>query len=180
MSPPKTNKATGVPAHWQSAEDFVSLQQVAAEPIADAPPSLLYSSALRMLGLREHSAFELAQKLQKKFPAANAGEINEAIELLTQQDYINPARYVDALTRTSISKGKGPAHIAHKLRQAKVDINTQQVPAVDWVSEAQKTHLKKFGQLATSPSERAAQYRFLASRGYPHAAIMAVLGPTKD
>jgi regulatory protein len=180
MSTAKINKASAAPADWVSAEDFVKQQQVGAAPLADAPPSLLYSSALRMLGLREHSAYELAQKLQKKFAAAPLSEINETLALLTEQDYINPARYVDALTRTSISKGKGPAHIAHKLRQAKVDVNSKHLPAVDWVSEAHKTHLKKFGQLPTTTSEHAAQYRFMASRGYPHAAIMAVLRPTKD
>ena len=78
-----------------------------------------YTSALRILQYRFNSEHELRRKLAaKKFDDA---EIDEAIERLRDEKWIDDERFAGAYVRTRAAKKLGPARIKRELSAAGVD-----------------------------------------------------------
>ena len=78
-----------------------------------------YTSALRILQYRFNSEHELRRKLAaKKFDDA---EIDEAIERLRDEKWIDDERFAGAYVRTRAAKRLGPARIKRELSAAGVD-----------------------------------------------------------
>lgn len=78
-----------------------------------------YTSALRILQYRFNSEHELRRKLAaKRFENA---EIDEAIERLRREKWIDDERFAGAFVRTRAAKKVGPARIKRELSAAGVD-----------------------------------------------------------
>ncbi|QCB47752.1 recombination regulator RecX [Hydrogenophaga sp. PAMC20947] len=132
--------------------------------------------ALRLLGQREHSRFELERKLRQH--ENEPGELARALDELQAKGFINEQRVLESVVfrraprlgaqrvRQELqAKGLAPEAIA----QAVADLQG---------SEVQRAHdvwHKKFGVPADDAQGRAKQMRFLAGRGFGAEAIRRVV-----
>jgi regulatory protein len=134
--------------------------------------------ALRLLAIREHSRYELAQKLRRRC-ACDAESLAQLLDKLQEVGYLNDLRYAEAFSRSAIARGRGPQRIAFELSEHGVAkaIISQVLAAVDtdWCVLASEQRAKKFGrEIPTEYKERARQSRFLAARGFYTDTIKAV------
>ncbi|MEN9501620.1 MAG: hypothetical protein RI964_905 [Pseudomonadota bacterium] len=134
--------------------------------------------ALRLLAIREHSRYELAQKLRQRC-ACDAESLAQLLDKLQEVGYLNDLRYAEAFSRSAIARGRGPQRIAFELSEHGVAkaIISQVLAAVDtdWCVLASEQRAKKFGrEIPTEYKERARQSRFLAARGFYTDTIKAV------
>ena len=122
-----------------------------------------YASALRMLVRREHSQFEIQQKLQQKdFEHA---DIQKTIALLIEQGYQSDTRFAEAFIRMRYNQGKGPIKISLELKQRGVE--QFDLSVYEWRDRAKQVLEKKFGSEAPKDyKEKAKRQRFLQSRGF--------------
>ncbi len=130
----------------------------------------LYAAALAYLARREHSQWQLRQKLLVKFPQERA-LINQVIELLAQENYQSDARFADAYLYYRVQKGYGPKKIAYELTAR--GIQTVECDSAfargdyDWKQLQEQARVKKFG--TTPPTEflsKAKQRHYLQQRGF--------------
>ena len=134
------------------------------------PPSStsLRSRALAMLARREHSQFELRQKL------AELGAENPVIDTIlhefSTENWQNDRRFTEAFIRYSARKGQGALNIRQELKQRGItdkEMVEELLAEHDWFDLAQQTRSKKFGEeLPTERKEQARQLRFLQYRGF--------------
>lgn len=78
-------------------------------------PKSAYDRALGLLARREHSKWELRNKLRAKGYARD--EIDEAVEKLAEQGYQSDERFAGMLIRTRAAALYGPVRIRMELRQ---------------------------------------------------------------
>lgn len=118
---------------------------------------------MQMLARREHSVFELTQKLNtKEFESC---DIEAAIATLIAQDYQNDERFTTDFIQMRFNQGKGPIKIGIDLRQR--GIEQFDLSGFDFYTLACKIRERKFGQEVPSGfKEKAKQQRFLQSRGF--------------
>lgn len=118
---------------------------------------------MRMLVRREHSVFELTQKLTaKEFDAA---EIESVIESLIQQNYQSDERFATEFIQMRFNQGKGPIKISIDLKQR--GISYFDLSMYDFYALAQKIRVNKFGKkIPNDYKDKAKQKRFLQSRGF--------------
>jgi len=118
---------------------------------------------MRMLVRREHSVFELTQKLTtKEFDSA---DIEQAIDSLIEQNYQSDERFAAEFIQMRFNQGKGPIKIAIDLKQR--GINHFDLSMYDFYTLAQQIRVNKFGKKIPSDyKEQAKQKRFLQSRGF--------------
>jgi len=140
--------------------------------------------ALNILARREHSRAELARKL------ANYGEADEVealLDQLEQENLLSNSRYVEMLAHARAGR-HGSLRLKADLRDKGVSEN-EMAEAIESarmqdLDAARAVWQKKFGEMASevanSAAERARQYRFLASRGFPSEVIRRVLGGMDD
>lgn len=129
----------------------------------------LKNSALKMLAMREHSQFELREKLMQK---AGVDEGLEALlAYLAEADLQSDVRFAEAFLQMRRRQGKGPLLIRMELKQKGIspeliaDLVDEQ--DINWVVLAANQRLKKFGpELPLGGRERARQVRFLQARGF--------------
>ena len=138
-------------------------------------------SAMNLLALREHSAKELKEKLERKFECATL--IEEAIAGLIEQNLQSDERFARAFVAMRQRQGKGPLIIRMELREKGVagELIAHFIDDSDalWFELARHVWTKKFR--ATPPfdsRERAKQMRFLQSRGFSSRHIQAVFTGT--
>lgn len=136
---------------------------------AEANAGELRDCALRLLTRREHSSFELRQKLAARgFPDANV----EALLLtLAREGLQSDARFASGYAQGRAARGYGPLRIREELRQRGVaaELVEEQLQEGDWdwVEMAEAVRRKKFGRaVPTVWAERARQARFLQYRGF--------------
>ncbi len=122
-----------------------------------------YAAAMRMLVRREHSVFELTQKLTaKEFVSA---DIEQAIDSLIEQNYQSDERFATEFIQMRFNQGKGPIKIAIDLKHR--GISHFDLSMYDFYTLAQKIRENKFGEKIPSDyKEQAKQKRFLQSRGF--------------
>lgn len=131
------------------------------------------SCALRILALREHTTFELAQKLrQRNFDEA---EIAATLNQCLSWGYLNDARAAEVLVRTLLKKGAGLNKIKFELAKRRVpdSITTNLLCELEANDNQLATALalvaKKFSQAQTIPEihrQKGQIYRFLQNKGY--------------
>jgi regulatory protein len=131
--------------------------------------------AMDLLSRREHSAYELAQKLkQREF---DIDEIEATLAVLQQENLQSDSRFIESVVNYRINSGFGPIKIKHELRQKGID--AEQIEdylsalAVEWehLMEAQRN--KKFGQgIPGDYKEKMKQARFLQNRGFSPESVM--------
>lgn len=131
---------------------------------------------MNYLARREHSRAELARKLA---PHAETDEIEVLLDRLEQDKLLSNTRYVEMLAHARAGK-HGSLRLKADLREKGVTDSEMQMAletARDQDLDAARTvWQKKFGTVAINAAERAKQYRFLASRGFPIDVIRRVIG----
>ena len=140
--------------------------------------------ALNILARREQSRAELARKLA---PYAEAEAVEALLDQLEQENLLSNSRYVEMLAHARAGK-HGSLRLKAELREKGV-AETEMGEALQTareqdLSSARAVWQKKFGalsgQMSSNPAERARQFRFLASRGFPAEVIRRVIGGIED
>lgn len=135
-----------------------------------APLSLtsLRSRALAMLARREHSQFELREKLTEL--GGESSVIDSILNEFSSQNWQNDRRFTEVFIRYSARKGQGALNIRQELKQRGItdkEMVEELLAEHDWFDLAQQTRSKKFGEeLPTERKEQARQLRFLQYRGF--------------
>lgn len=164
----------------------------AARGRTQQPAPSLMARALRLLSQREHSRLELERKLQRYVQAdagaddevadaagnapADAGagtvssqDLGAVLDQLEAKGFIRPERVAQSVLYRRAPK-LGSQRVLHELRQKGLDEAIIRDAAQELrASEHQRAWAvwqRKFGQVATTPQERAKHMRFLASRGF--------------
>ena len=131
-----------------------------------------------LLARREHSHFELLEKLINKGCSREIAEA--ALDELEQDGLLSDERFVESLVQTRQTQGHGPVRIRHDLRQKGVtDALIDQwldERGEEWLQIISRVRCQKFGNaLPDDYPERARQARFLQSRGFTSEQIRRVL-----
>jgi regulatory protein len=126
-----------------------------------------------LLARREHSRAELLEKLQRRFPGAEA-LFAELLDQLTDDGLLDDARFCEAYVRYRRSRGAGPLLIRQELRQKGVAAHSLQAcldtGAPEWLDTLHALLVKKSGGSLPPASERVARqklYRAMLVKGYP-------------
>lgn len=131
------------------------------------------SCALRILALREHTAFELAQKLRQRDYGET--EIEAALAQCRAWNYLNDARAAGILARTLLKKGAGLNKIRFELAKRKIadDITKTLLLELNIADNQLDAALaliaKKFTKAETAPEvhkQKGKIYRYLQGKGY--------------
>lgn len=136
------------------------------------------SVAVKLLSRREHSAFEIRQKLaQRDF---GESEIAQAITELQQGGWLSDERYAEAYVRMRRNKGYGPVRIAMELKERGVnDAVVEHYLQADneiWLQILKQQYQKKYNDEPVADySDRAKRIRFLQYRGFPLDIIYQVI-----
>ncbi|MCH7882158.1 MAG: regulatory protein RecX [Proteobacteria bacterium] len=131
--------------------------------------------AMNLLARREHSAYELKQKLKlRDFDVAG---IDAALELLQQDRLQSDSRFTENYVHHRVNAGFGPIKIRHELRQkgVGVDLVDEYLPRSNrqWDALMERQRIKKFGQeIPADYPLRMKQARFLQNRGFSPEAVM--------
>jgi regulatory protein len=135
-------------------------------------------SALRILTRRDHSKYELVQKLkQRRF---SKEDIEEAISFCDRFDYINDERTAQIYIRQLKRKRYGKKRIQFELNKKGLKGNRIQNFLDQGVSETDerqgaerilKKHVKRFEREKDVLKRQAKIYRFLHARGFCPAII---------
>ncbi len=135
-------------------------------------------SAQAMLARREHSRLELKQKLQlRDFPL---DEVELVLDKLIEKGWQSDERFCEAFIRSRVAKGQGPQKIAYNLKSRGVNniliANEMQNYVECWLELCQTLFEKKYqGIIPENPAEKAKQYKFLSSRGFPNDIIRQII-----
>jgi regulatory protein len=131
--------------------------------------------AMNLLARREHSAYELKQKL--KLRDFDVDEIDAALELLQEDRLQSDSRFTESYVNYRVNAGFGPIKIRHELRQKGVsaDLVDEYLPRsnTQWDELMERQRIRKFGQeIPADYSLRMKQARFLQNRGFSPEAVM--------
>jgi len=137
------------------------------------------NSAIYSLAMREHSRQELFRKLEKK-KTAEGVDLNQLLDELEENDYLNEDRFTESFIRYRITKGQGPIKISNELRQRGIQNNHiyrhMNQAEVNWFDMANEQLTKKYGfKKAEDYKEKTKRMRFLSSRGFSHEVINTVV-----
>lgn len=133
------------------------------------------------LARREHSFFELKQKLQARLPDRNADEIQSELERLREENLQSDKRFVESFVRYRKSRGFGYLHIRNDLRHRFVaDGLIDEVlfeDDTDWqlMAEALIQQRMTGDQLTRDSREHRRLARFLQARGFSPELVLRVL-----
>ncbi len=131
--------------------------------------------AVTLLSRRDHSAFELIQKLQlREFLAI---DIDIAIEKMFENNYLCDERFAASFCRYRVNRGYGWRFIANALTQKGVSsLIIQQLYKsceIDWYLQAEIAYNKRFGVTPIKDQkDKAKRSRFLQYRGFSTDEIM--------
>ena len=129
----------------------------------------LMTKALSILARREHSRWELAQKLSSWTEDKNL--IEAVLNECETQNWLNETRFVEAYIRYRSQKLYGPKKIAYELQQKKIAselIETSLSKSnINWEELSERAKQKKFGSAeAKSSLEKAKHQQYLYQRGF--------------
>lgn len=134
---------------------------------------VLRRAAMDYLARREHSFFELSQKLRKKFPDAEQELLFEVIDSLRAESLQSDERFVESYARYRISRGFGYLHIKNDLSSRRVNeaLIDKYLIAEDehWQIMAEELAVKKLRNrpaLDYGSKLHRKLMRFLESRGF--------------
>lgn len=146
-------------------------------------PKDAVTTALNILKLREHTVFELTQKLEQRgYPPE---EIEDALAQCRAWNYLDDERAAQILVRTLLRKGCGSQKIAFELQNrrvtsniihkvmAELDVNAGQLESALALTR------KKFTPETTYPEmqrQKGKIYRYLQNKGYATTVIYQVFG----
>ena len=139
------------------------------------PTRSIRSVAMDLLSRREHSAYELTQKLKQR--DFDIDVIETALEQLQQDNLQNDDRYIESMVNHRVNAGVGPIKIRHELsqkgiRQELVEDYLSEL-SVEWEQIMEQQRRKRFGQaIPADYKEKMKQARFLQNRGFPPESVM--------
>lgn len=146
-------------------------------------PPKIRSLALNLLALREHSKFELQQKLCKRgFAEASVAAV---IQDLAEKGLQSDDRFVEGYVVMRQKRGFGPRRIQMELTERGIDKEQGEdflkSNDASWLEVAQETRVKKFGEKAPRDSRAwLQQMRYLYYKGFTGDQIKKVFGHEKD
>lgn len=144
------------------------------------PPTLpeLRAAAMRLLGSREHTRRQLADKLVRRF-AQSESLIEQVLDDLACDGLQSDQRYCEQLARSRKSRGYGPLRIRHDLEHAGIS----RAEAEAWIDEerafwrarALEQARRRIGQ--ERPDQKSLQRvaRHLSQRGFGSDIVAYVL-----
>ena len=145
--------------------------------------SALRRAAIHYLARREHSFYELKQKLHTKFPGLKPEAIHNVVRALRAEDLQNDERFVESYSRYRKGLGFGYRHIRHELIVRKVEDQKVDKYLVfddpEWVELAINVIRKKrraHKSLEISSLEKSKITRFMESRGFSLSQIHQAIG----
>ena len=127
----------------------------------------IYNKSLDLLSRREHSTFELIQKLKKRYDSNNL--INDVIIRLQESNLLDDQRFAEAYIKVRARKGFGPRRIDAELQQRKVSeaiINQELSMIENWNELALLAFKKKFSNFQKDTKEILKAKSFLQNRGF--------------
>ncbi|MGQ9685642.1 MAG: recombination regulator RecX [Thiobacillaceae bacterium] len=135
----------------------------------------LRERALNLLAWREHSRAELARKLAAH---GKADEIQFLLDTLEREGLLSETRYVEAQARAHAGR-HGSLRLKQTLQRQGVggellEATLAQARALDYAA-CKALWQRKYGRHAADDKEKARQYRFLQSRGFPSEVVARVL-----
>jgi len=136
-------------------------------PINEPDFATIYNKSLDLLSRREHSVFELIQKLKKRYGPNKL--INDAIIRLQESNLLDDQRFAEAYIKVRARKGFGPRRIDAELQQRKVSeaiINQELSMIENWNELALLAFKKKFGNFQKDTKEILKAKSFLQNRGF--------------
>lgn len=162
-------------------------------PLSDADKAAftrLLNSAMYVLAQRDHSCYELQQKLQlaeqrrargeQRDPELYSTELLQAVtDYCLENGWLNEQRFIELFIKGRSRKGYGPQRIKQELmlkgisRQLADEAMAES--DIDWQQEACQIAERKFGlPLPTRWPEKAKVMRYLQSRGFYSEDIQSV------
>ena len=140
--------------------------------------TVIYNKALDLVSRREHSQYELIQKLNKRFPET-IPIIEEVVKKLAINNILNDERFAEMYLNSRARKGFGPKKIEMELNFKKVDSSFIAIAIAEyesWTENAQNELLKKFkGIKPTDYNSKMKQKQFLFNRGFSSQIIERIL-----
>ena len=149
-------------AHFHQQTSLFTLEEV--DPVNEAR-----HHAVRLLVNREHSYYELHQKLVQK--GHDSVSVTTALDDLVARGKLSDERFTEMFIKSRVNRGTGPNKIMAELLQKDVSdsiiFQGLRECNVDWLILAEQTRQKKFGNvIPASYDERMRQARHLQNRGY--------------
>jgi len=134
-------------------------------------------AAMNLLARREHSEIELARKLRRKGFAED--HIQQAMLQLIQENLLSNHRFIENYIHFRRAKGFGPLRIQAELIERGIheELIDHHLKITDnaWFAEVREVWRKRFkNQMPQDFKTRAAQMRFLYSRGFTSEQIESV------
>ncbi len=139
------------------------------------PQTSIRNKAMDLLARREHSEYELRQKLKSRDYDVDA--IDAVLQGLKQDHLLSDARFAEAYVNHRFNAGVGPVKIRHELRQKGVtDVLADEFlePLSDlWDQLMMQQRVRKYGEtIPAGYADRMKQARFLQNRGFSPEAVM--------
>jgi len=114
----------------------------------ESPIIIIRYKAMSLLARREHSFFELSQKLTERFPE-NIEIVGGVVAALKNQNLQSDKRFSEMLVATRTRRGYGPVRIQLELKQRGVKIDLIKLALTesdaDWFQLAKMVMKKKYG-----------------------------------
>ena len=132
-----------------------------------------FAIAVRILTYRDHSMFELRQKLQRR--GVTDAVIDDLVPRLQDIGYLDDHRFAEQWVRKRYADGYGPRFIRYELQEKKVatqfieDVLSQYETL--WESKIQALWQKKYQHLPQTQVNYAKSIQYLERRGFAYAAI---------
>lgn len=145
------------------------------------PGRSLKSRALAYLSRREYSRAELSRKLMPLTGDADA--LEALLDSLVREGWLSDTRFAESVVHRRAARAGTNRIVSELKRHAVGDELIEQIGAQlreTELTRAQAIWQKKYGQLPTTPAERARQARFLAARGFSLAIIAKILKGIED
>lgn len=154
----------------ESSDDGCSGHSSDPSPGSDAGQA--YIAAVRLLSRRDHSKFELTQKLKRRGEYSDIAIEAAMIELIAA-NYLDDERYAELFAEQRMRRGYGPMSILSKLGERGIDKMLAEralgLLDADWVAHASAVLARRFSDsdLCSRESRQQARIaRFLQSRGF--------------
>ena len=137
----------------------------------------LKGRALRLLSQREHSRAELERKLAEH--ETEPGQLAQALDELQARGFISEERVIESVIHRRASK-LGTARVKQELQSKGLSTEAmgealEQLRSTEF-ARAREIWVRKFGEPATEPKEKARQVRFLMSRGFAAEVVRKIVG----
>ena len=132
-----------------------------------------WNKALELLSRREHSVYELKQKLKIKIIDLQTDELDEVIEKLKNHNLLSDQRFALAVIKQKSSQGYGPKFIELYLKNKFVSSNDYDIyeQNIDWIEICVNQIAKKIRSSSVSLKEKEKISRFLSNRGFNYEII---------